>query len=189
MMPSRADINIPQHCLGCDRAFCGAYWQSQRLARSDIQLARSDIQLVCSQETFKLIAERTISRIPVQAHEMNQHEQDITDRCIRQAGRTLNDVIADWIRKLNNREIDRTRLQLNHAGMISAGMHLCNNCYEKLVAFLLYWYRISLPKYLLTSDAKQREDCWYGYACRTQHHSEEHARKRNHVCRPTRDNA
>ncbi|GKV49101.1 hypothetical protein SLEP1_g55868 [Rubroshorea leprosula] len=119
MMPSRADINIAQHCLGCDRAFCGAYWQSQRLARSDIQL-------VCSQETFKPIAERTISRIPVQAHEMNQHEQDITDRCIRQAGRTLKDVIADWIRKLNNREIDRTRLQLNHAEMISAGTHLCN---------------------------------------------------------------
>ncbi|GKV49532.1 hypothetical protein SLEP1_g56278 [Rubroshorea leprosula] len=70
MMPSRADINIPQHCLGCDRAFCGAYWQSQRLARSDIQL-------VCSQETFKPIAEQTISRIPVQAHEVNQHEQDV----------------------------------------------------------------------------------------------------------------
>ncbi|GKV49508.1 hypothetical protein SLEP1_g56258 [Rubroshorea leprosula] len=76
------------------------------------------------------IAERTISRIPVQAHEMNQHEQDITDRCIRQAGRTLQDVIADWIRKLNNREIDRTRLQLNHAEMITAGTHLC-----KLLSF------------------------------------------------------
>ncbi|KAL6542349.1 hypothetical protein OROMI_023951 [Orobanche minor] len=40
---------------------------------------------------------------------------------------------------------------------------------------------------LLPPEAVQRQDCWYGYGCRTQHHNEEHARKRNHVCRPTRD--
>ncbi|KAL4183439.1 hypothetical protein AMTRI_Chr11g98250 [Amborella trichopoda] len=37
-------------------------------------------------------------------------------------------------------------------------------------------------------DAANREDCWYGYTCRTQHHNTEHARKRNHVCRPSRGN-
>ncbi|KAA8522628.1 hypothetical protein F0562_013011 [Nyssa sinensis] len=129
---------------------------------------------------------RTISRIPYLAHEKNRHEQDITERCIRQMGRTLQDVISDWVTKLNNREIDRTRMPLNHAEMITVGTHICNDCYDKLVSFLLYWFRISLPKYILPPDASQREDCWYGYACRTQHHSEEHARKRNHVCRPTR---
>ncbi|XWS44591.1 hypothetical protein CRYUN_Cryun15aG0060400 [Craigia yunnanensis] len=80
----------------------------------------------------------------------------------------------------------RTRMPLNHAERITAATHVCSTCYEKLVSFLLYWFRISVPKYLLPSDASQREDCWYGYACRTQHHNEEHARKRNHVCRPTR---
>lgn len=49
-------------------------------------------------------------------------------------------------------------------------------------------YFLMLVSYLqhLPGDAVQREDCWYGYTCRTQHHSEDHARKRNHVCRPTR---
>ncbi|KAI3511370.1 hypothetical protein L1887_18522 [Cichorium endivia] len=179
MMPSRTDINVPQHCIGCDRAFCGAYWNSQ-------QVTRSDSFHMCAPETFKPIAERTITRIPFLAHERNRHEQDITERCIRQMGKTLQNVVSEWITKLNNREIDRTRMPLNHTEMITAGTHVCNDCFDNLVSFLLYWFRVSLPKYHLPADAVQREDCWYGYTCRTQHHSEDHARKRNHVCRPTR---
>lgn len=179
MMPSRNNLSVPQHCLGCDRAFCGAYWHAQ-------SVFESDSHPVCSREALKPISEHTITRIPQFAHENNQHEQDITERCISQTGRTLQDVISDWITKLENREIDRTRMPLNHAEMITAATHICSDCYDKLVSFLLYWFRISVPKYLLPPDATQREDCWYGYSCRTQHHSEEHARKRNHVCRPTR---
>ncbi|KAJ4715121.1 E3 ubiquitin-protein ligase CHFR [Melia azedarach] len=179
MMPSRSDIGVPQHCLGCDRAFCGTYWHAQ-------MVTRSDSHPLCSHETFKPIWQRTLSSIPFLAHEMNRHEQDITERCIRKTGRTLQNVISDWVEKLNNKEIDRTRMPLNHAEAITAGTHICNDCYDKLVSFLLYWFRITLPKYILPEDAKEREDCWYGYACRTQHHNEQHARKRNHVCRPTR---
>ncbi|XP_057971742.1 uncharacterized protein LOC131160283 isoform X2 [Malania oleifera] len=179
MMPSRTNITVPQHCLGCDRAFCGAYWHAQRVLESNSHP-------VCSRETLKPISEHTITRIPFSAHESNQHEQDITERCIRQMGRTLQDVISDWIVKLNNREIDRTRMPLNHAEMITSRTHVCNDCYDKLVSFLLYWFRISMPKHHLTPDASKREDCWYGYTCRTQHHNDDHARKRNHVCRPTR---
>ncbi|XP_031739669.1 E3 ubiquitin-protein ligase CHFR isoform X3 [Cucumis sativus] len=179
MMPSRFDTGIPQHCLGCDRAFCGAYWEAQ-------SLQRSDIYATCSPETFKPISRRTISRIPQLTHENNRHEQDITGRCISQMGKTLQDVISEWIVRFSNREIDRTRMPLNHAEMITAETPICHECYEKLVGFLLYWFRISTPKYLLPEDATERENCWYGYACRTQHHNEDHARKRNHVCRPTR---
>ncbi|PSS05038.1 E3 ubiquitin-protein like [Actinidia chinensis var. chinensis] len=175
MMPSRTNSSVPQHCLGCDRAFCGAYWHAQRVTESNSHP-------VCSHETLKTISDRTITRIPLLAHESNRHEQE---KGIGQMGRTLQDVISDWITKLNNREIDRTRLPLNHAEMITAGTNLCNDCYDKLVSFLLYWFRISMPN-RLPPDATQREDCWYGYACRTQHHCEEHARKRNHVCRPTK---
>lgn len=181
MMPSRPDIGIPQHCLGCNRAFCVAYWQSQRAIASDIATS-------CSDETFKQISQRTISRLPNSTHQNNRYEQDITERCILQMGKTLQGVISDWIVKLNNREIDIARMPICHAESITSGTYLCNDCYEKLVAFLLYWFRISLPKYLLPPDASKREDCWYGCECRTQHHSEEHAMKRNHVCRPTRGN-
>ncbi|KAJ4844358.1 hypothetical protein Tsubulata_025260 [Turnera subulata] len=181
MMPSRSDVGVPQHCLGCDRAFCGAYWNAQGVTRSNSHL-------VCDRDTFKLISERTVSRIPFLAHEKNRHEQDITERCIRHMGRTLPDVISEYIGKLNNREIDRTRMPLNHAETITAATYVCNDCYDKLVSFLLYWFRIS-TKNCLPPDVAGREDCWYGYACRTQHHKEEHARQRNHVCRPTRGTA
>ncbi|KAJ6766273.1 UBIQUITIN LIGASE PROTEIN CHFR [Salix purpurea] len=181
MMPSRVDVGVPQHCLGCDRVFCGAYWHAQGVSRSDSHS-------ICNHDNFEPISERAVSRIPFLAHEKNRHEQDITERCIGQTGKTLQDVISDWIGKLSNREIDRTRMPLNHAEMITVGTHVCNDCYEKLISFLLYWFRISMPKYLLPPEAAIREDCWYGYACRTQHHNEDHARKRNHVCRPTRGN-
>ncbi|KAJ8765370.1 hypothetical protein K2173_012067 [Erythroxylum novogranatense] len=179
MMPSRTNINVPQHCLGCDRAFCGAYWHAQRVTGSDSHL-------ICNYDDFKKISERTISTMPFLVHEANRHEQEITERSITKMGRTLQDVISDWIVKLDNREIDRTRMPLNHAEMITGGTHVCNECFNKLVSFLLYWLRISMPRHLLPADAAKREDCWYGYACRTQHHNQEHARRRNHVCRPTR---
>ncbi|XP_075514709.1 uncharacterized protein LOC142549580 isoform X1 [Primulina tabacum] len=179
MMPSRSDASVPQHCLGCDRAFCGAYWHS-------LGVTGSDIHPVCSLEILKPIAERSVSRIPFLVHEKNRHEQDITEKCISQMGRSLHDVISEWVMKMNNREIDRTRLPLNHSEMINPETYICNECYDKLVSFLLYWFRVTLPKHYLPPEAQQREDCWYGSACRTQHHNEEHARKRNHVCRPTR---
>ncbi|XWS44592.1 hypothetical protein CRYUN_Cryun15aG0060500 [Craigia yunnanensis] len=98
MMPSRADMNVPQHCSGCDGTFCGAYWLAERVTRSDFYP-------VCNHETFRPISEHTTTRIPFLAHETNRHEQDITERCIRQTGRTLQEVVAEWIRKLNNREV------------------------------------------------------------------------------------
>ncbi|CAL5363113.1 unnamed protein product [Camellia sinensis] len=119
MMPSRNNLSVPQHCLGCDRAFCGAYWRAQ-------SVFESDSHPVCSREALKPISEHTITRIPQLAHENNQHEQDITERCISQTGRTLQDVISDWITKLENREIDRTRMPLNHAEMITAATHICS---------------------------------------------------------------
>ncbi|GMN27030.1 hypothetical protein TIFTF001_001504 [Ficus carica] len=143
MMPSRPPTTtVPQHCFGCDRAFCGAYWHAHRVTGTGSHA-------ICSRETFQTISERTISRIPFWAHEKNRHEQDITEKWIRQMGRTLQDVIAEWITKLNNREIavvvmvvslnptkghirrqshslHRTRIPLNHAEGITSGTHLCN---------------------------------------------------------------
>uniref|UniRef100_A0A7N0TWX3 RING-type domain-containing protein n=1 Tax=Kalanchoe fedtschenkoi TaxID=63787 RepID=A0A7N0TWX3_KALFE len=181
-MPSRTDSNVPQHCLGCDRAFCGAYWHS-------LSVTSSATHRVCSRDTFLPISERTISRIPFLTHNRNRQEQDITERCIQGMGKALQDIISEWTAKFHSRQIDRTLLKLNHAEMISAGTHVCNECSDQFVSFLLYWFRLSLPQNLLPADASERENCWYGYSCRTQFHNVEHAKKRNHVCRPTRGSA
>ncbi|KAK9109954.1 hypothetical protein Sjap_018014 [Stephania japonica] len=140
MMPSRSDISVPQHCLGCDRSFCGSYWLSQGLSTNGPHT-------FCSHENFKPISEHTIVRIPSSTHQNNRHEQDITERCIRSMGRTLQDVVLEWIGKLDNREIDRTIMPLNHADMITARTHVCKDCYDKLVSFLLYWFRLTIPHY------------------------------------------
>ncbi|KAK4338833.1 hypothetical protein RND71_040295 [Anisodus tanguticus] len=110
--------SCPQCGLGCDRAFCAAYWHSQGVSGSNSHP-------LCSREMFKPIAERTNTRIPSLAHEKNHFEQNITERCIRQMGRSLQDVVADWILKLDKREIDRTRMPLNHAEMITSRTYTC----------------------------------------------------------------
>ncbi|KAK4338844.1 hypothetical protein RND71_040306 [Anisodus tanguticus] len=48
MIPSRLNIGVQQHCLGCDRAFCAAYWHSQGVNGSNSHP-------LCSRETFKPI--------------------------------------------------------------------------------------------------------------------------------------
>ncbi|CAN8287424.1 unnamed protein product [Cochlearia groenlandica] len=181
MMPFRTNFQVPLHCMGCDRPFCGAYWSSQNITHGESNP-------VCSRETFRPIAERTVTRIPFTTHEMNRHEQDITQRCIAEMGKTVQDVAAEMFTRFNNREIDRSRMPLNHPEAITTSTHVCNECYDKLVGFLLYWFRVTRPRHHMPADAASRENCWYGYACRTQHHNEDHARKRNHVCRPTRGN-
>ncbi|KAM1226706.1 hypothetical protein ACFX2J_006013 [Malus domestica] len=114
MMPSRTNNSVPQHCLGCDKAFCGTYWHAHGVSRFDSHHEGS-------RENFKPTSERTISGIPTLAHENNRCEQVITKKCIAQLGRTLQDVIAEWLAKLNNGEIDRTRMPLNHAEAITFG--------------------------------------------------------------------
>ncbi|EPS71411.1 hypothetical protein M569_03344, partial [Genlisea aurea] len=181
MMPSRSDSPAPQQCSGCDRAFCGAYWNA-------VNGGVSDSYFVCSPETLKPMASRTIQGVPLGAHEKNRFERDITEECIRRMGRSLQDVVSEWIRRLSERQIvtDVSRLELNGAGRISGNTHLCRECFDKLVSFLLYWFRLTVSPEWMPPEAREREDCWYGYACRTQHHNEQHARRWNHVCRPTR---
>ncbi|CAO2143451.1 unnamed protein product [Urochloa humidicola] len=181
MMPARSNIIIPQKCLGCDKAFCGAYWCS-------LGVNSSHCNLICNQETFKMISQRHISRLPDTVHGGNPYEKDITEKCIQQSGKTLQAVISEWISKFDNLEIDRSRLQLSNVDAITSRTYICNHCYSKFIDFLLYWYRVSMPRNLLPPDAVNRESCWYGFTCRTQHHRPDHAKKLNHVCRPTRGN-
>ncbi|KAL6658446.1 hypothetical protein ACP70R_004032 [Stipagrostis hirtigluma subsp. patula] len=181
MMPARSNISIPQKCLGCDRAFCGAYWCSQGVNSSHCNL-------ICNQETFRMISQRHISRLPDIVHGGNPYEKDITERCIQQSGKSLQAVISEWISKFDNRELDRSRLQLNNVDAITSRTYICNHCHNKFIDFLVYWFRVSMPRTLLPPDAANRESCWYGFMCRTQHHRPDHAKKLNHVCRPTRGN-
>ncbi|XAR65819.1 Ubiquitin--protein ligase [Bertholletia excelsa] len=49
MMPARNNISVPQHCLGCDRAFCGAYWHAQGISESNSHP-------ICSHEILKPVS-------------------------------------------------------------------------------------------------------------------------------------
>ncbi|KAI4997447.1 hypothetical protein ZWY2020_052789 [Hordeum vulgare] len=97
---------------------------------------------------------------------LEQHTYSITERCIQQSGKTLQAVISEWIAKFDNKELDRSRLQLSNVEAITSSTYLCNHCYNKFVDFLLYWFRVSTPRNLLPADAADRDSCWYGFMCR-----------------------
>ncbi|KAL9267850.1 hypothetical protein AKJ16_DCAP24639 [Drosera capensis] len=70
------------------------------------------------------ISERTPSQIPPIAHEGNQYEQEITERCIALKRTTLQALVSEMVTKLDLRQIDRRRLMLNHTEMITSGAHV-----------------------------------------------------------------
>jgi E3 ubiquitin-protein ligase CHFR len=92
------------------------------------------------------ISQRHISSVPDTVHGGNQYEKDITERCIQQSGKALQAIISEWIVKFDNKELDRSRLQLNHVDAITSRTYVCNQCYSKFIDFLLYWFRVSMPR-------------------------------------------
>ncbi|XP_020524566.1 E3 ubiquitin-protein ligase CHFR isoform X2 [Amborella trichopoda] len=139
MMPSRPDVGVPQNCLGCAKIFCGAYWRAHNFIADGIHF-------ICNPTTLQPLSEHRITSIPGSTHGRNIHEQDITRRCIQQVGKALPDLIQEWIVKLDNREFDRAIIAVNHVDMLTSQTHLCNNCTEKVIDGLLYWFRVSLPR-------------------------------------------
>ncbi|CAN1286842.1 E3 ubiquitin-protein ligase CHFR [Linum perenne] len=180
-MPLRADSGVPQQCIGCDRSFCGDYWHSQGFDGNTLRVP-------CRPGVLKRVCVFLLKTMFFPHFPKYCHFYTITDRCIRQMGRTIPDVISEFIGKLNNSEIEMYLDSLGLTNVLSTCLAFCRECYNKLVSFLLYLFRIDTPKHHLPADAANRTDCWYGYECRTQHHNQEHARRRNHVCRPTRSN-
>eukprot|EP00730_Choanoeca_flexa_P005643 TRINITY_DN11991_c1_g1_i1.p1 TRINITY_DN11991_c1_g1~~TRINITY_DN11991_c1_g1_i1.p1 ORF type:complete len:692 (+),score=144.81 TRINITY_DN11991_c1_g1_i1:255-2330(+) len=67
---------------------------------------------------------------------------------------------------------------------------VCRNCVVEILRPLAWLYREAIPKADLPpsatskADGSRRDDCWYGYNCRTQFSRPHHAANFNHVCDP-----
>ncbi|KAI8539473.1 hypothetical protein RHMOL_Rhmol09G0186000 [Rhododendron molle] len=107
------DLSCPQCGLGCNRAFCGAYWCAQ-------SVTESNSNPVCGPETFKTISERTLTRIPSCAHENNRHEQDFRDMYL-EVGYNFMEITSTF----KSIAVYLTRMPLNHAEMMNAGTRIC----------------------------------------------------------------
>ncbi|CAO1619080.1 unnamed protein product [Sympodiomycopsis kandeliae] len=63
--------------------------------------------------------------------------------------------------------------------------HYCEVCSEGALHHFIqaWWTWIHLEKKdTLPAEVRDLPDCWYGRECRTQFHSDDHARRYNHVC-------
>ncbi|KAG7088760.1 hypothetical protein E1B28_012726 [Marasmius oreades] len=63
---------------------------------------------------------------------------------------------------------------------------LCTDCLTKFLKENLHLWL--LDKKIQAGDDVPKDDCWYGWNCRTQTHNADHARKLNHICEPTKGN-
>ncbi|KAJ8081549.1 hypothetical protein PM082_007394 [Marasmius tenuissimus] len=61
---------------------------------------------------------------------------------------------------------------------------LCTSCLRKLLGENLHLWLLN--KRIQAGDNVPAEDCWYGWACRTQTHKQPHAERLNHICPQTR---
>ncbi|TFK72711.1 hypothetical protein BDN72DRAFT_957066 [Pluteus cervinus] len=60
---------------------------------------------------------------------------------------------------------------------------LCENCIKAFLYMHLHFWMLQRKK---EAGEVIYEDCWYGYNCKTQTHSMDHAERYNHFCEPTR---
>ncbi|KAI5056659.1 hypothetical protein GOP47_0028477 [Adiantum capillus-veneris] len=176
LLPERADTDVVQKCAGCSRVFCGLYWRSQSTIRS------TPLMSAC---IMRKIIERTATNLPVGAFWGNTYEQEVTRRYLQEQGLQIQDVVVEWLGKMDRDETGKPELLPNRPQSPFSGLYFCNQCEEIVVNHLLYKFRMSVPKAALPSDAAGREDCWYGRLCRTQSHRDSHARRYNHVCEPS----
>ncbi|KAG6903246.1 hypothetical protein C0995_000141 [Termitomyces sp. Mi166 len=63
------------------------------------------------------------------------------------------------------------------------GDWLCEPCIVELFQAHLHLWLLERKR---EKGDEIKEDCWYGYNCRTQRHSVHHAGRLNHLCEPTR---
>lgn len=179
-MPLRTDIDVPQKCVGCRKILCSAYWDSQNAIHPN------SFYVPCIDDALLPMVGRFLPTIPERTHAGNHVEQDITKNYIRERGKTVHEIVHEWIIKLDTGEIDQPNLSAAPMQPITSATHLCNACSQIVAAHILHWFRLSIPKSELPPYVARREDCWWGHDCRTQHHNLDHARKLNHVCEPTR---
>lgn len=180
LMPLRTDIDVPQMCVGCRKILCSAYWDSQNAIHPN------SFYVPCINDALLPMLRRAFLTIPEQTHAGNCVEQDITKKYIRERGKTVDEIVHECITKLDTGEIEQPKLSAAPLEPITSATHLCNACSQTMVAHILHWFRLSIPKSELPPDVARREDCWWGHDCRTQHHNLDHARKLNHVCEATR---
>ncbi|KAG8699011.1 hypothetical protein FRC09_006889, partial [Ceratobasidium sp. 395] len=73
------------------------------------------------------------------------------------------------------------------AGVVSPDDKTCMHCaMDLLEASLFDWWLLERQTATLPEEASNREDCWYGIACRTARHNSAHASNWNHICHLTR---
>ncbi|MCO5584357.1 hypothetical protein L7F22_038283 [Adiantum nelumboides] len=176
VLPERADMGVAQKCAGCSRVFCGLYWCSQNSRRS------TPLMSGC---IMRKIIERNATNLPLGAFSGNTYEQEVTRRYLQEQRLQIQDVIHEWLGKMDRDETGKPELLSNRLQTPFSGLYFCNQCEEIVINHLLYEFRVSVPKAQLPSDAAGREDCWYGRLCRTQSHRDSHARRYNHCCEPS----
>jgi hypothetical protein len=107
----------------------------------------------------------------------NASERDIFVRYLQQQAITVNKILEDVVELKREDEGD------NNEEKWLADKRLCAGCVSEAARDKLYeWWIRERAKGHLDAAARDRDDCWYGYECRTQTHNVRHAGNLNHIC-------
>lgn len=181
-MPCRPDLDVPQSCVACQLVYCDAYWRSQNLSAAPGFPAAAGCPMSAA---LKPVREWVVPDLPAHTHRGNEVEKDITRRYLTGRQVTVQDLITQWLVKLDSGEVvelPRFPTGIQPATLTSTSP-VCGKCQDALVDDVLYRFRCSIPRTELPAGTDApREDCWYGYSCFTQFNNPDHARRFNHVC-------
>ncbi|KAJ3188230.1 hypothetical protein HDU85_005380 [Gaertneriomyces sp. JEL0708] len=189
MFPLRTDnpaVLAIQRCLVCEIPHCGRYYGSEGCRGRTPSQQRLDLY--------------EFSNLPVSAFRGNRVEWNILWGYLRDKDIPVQKILTDGLARISDGHyyftVDNFSVRYSSSPpnpssadetpLVLPESNVCILCANQIFKLLVYKWREAIPLDELPADIRQRPNCWYGWACRTQLHRDSHAEKLNHICEQTR---
>jgi E3 ubiquitin-protein ligase CHFR len=165
----------PQQCVICKRNYCNLYFTCTAKTLNRLQLLKNH-------NPPALISDQVFKGNKYEAQLLRDYlfKKKLTGRDV------FNNVLKDSVKNPFRYKASRAMLTNPPPVAIDIAMNqdtaVCTKCFDEQL-----WWQVCFKYFIdikndLPRDAQNRGSCWYGINCKTMVHSDDHAKKLNHVC-------
>ncbi|GBG59520.1 hypothetical protein CBR_g38543 [Chara braunii] len=183
LMPIRQVEGVHCKCMQCNTFFCDNYWRSQGIP-SPLGAPGCELEV-----EIKELRDWEPAGELHHAFGGNQIEAQILEDYLTTHNISRQALWQTCLAKMDAGEMglpDPSSSAAARGSEVNSRIPVCQGCVPLIWRELVYKYRAAIPNSELPPEVVAKVNCWYGRECRTQHRSEEHARRLNHVGPNTR---
>eukprot|EP00039_Didymoeca_costata_P003524 m.68195 g.68195 ORF g.68195 m.68195 type:complete len:536 (-) comp11947_c0_seq2:73-1680(-) len=192
-MPQRTPpVNPPQRCVWCNMEYCNLYFSDRGGCPSVNNGSHKGLIRLKDASVEDSVWSSHIEHVRafgggIDFHRcsFNQVERQILKDYLSEKNISTQDLFSQCREKLLAGEYTAA-VAVAPRAQIDGESPMCQRCVNLLFCCLSYQYRAKIDKDDLPAIVSAKNDCWYGYNCRTQFHNHNHAANLNHVCPQTK---